>query len=54
MPIERNIRAFASLIESQPDLFRNSQTELADLCNRLPDNVEEISATVIEWCKKPL
>lgn len=50
---EENIIVFVYLIKKQPNLFKEEErTNLRQLLQKLPDNVEKISDAIDDWCKK--
>ena len=50
---EENIIVFVYLIKKQPNLFKEEKrTNLRQLLQKLPDNVEKISDAIVDWCKK--
>ena len=50
---EENIIKFVYLIKKQPNLFtEEKRTNLRQLLQKLPDNVEKISDAIADWCKK--
>ena len=50
---EENIIVFVYLIKKQPNLFKEEKrTNLRQLLQKLPDNVEKISDAIADWCKK--
>ena len=50
---EENIIVFVYLIKKQPNLFKEEErTNLRQLLQKLPDNVEKISDAIGDWCKK--
>ena len=50
---EENIIKFVYLIKKQPNLFKEKErTNLRQLLQKLPDNVEKISDAIALWCKE--
>ena len=50
---EENIIKFVYLIKKQPNLFtEEKRTNLRQLLQKLPDNVEKISDAIALWCKE--
>jgi len=52
MPADKNIIAFADLLEKKPELFSEHQTSLSELYESLPDDLDAISKQIIRWCRK--
>ncbi|MGK7901530.1 MAG: hypothetical protein AB4352_08970 [Hormoscilla sp.] len=48
---EQSIVAFVHLYQTQPELFSDYQSSLAELCDNLPDDIEAISEKILEWCE---
>ena len=49
---ERKITAFIQLIQSQPSLFlEQDRASLWQLASTLPNDTEQISTAIAEWCK---
>lgn len=48
---EQIVIAFVRLYQTQPELFSDFQNSLAELCDNLPDDLEEISEKILAWCQ---
>ncbi|MFB2891609.1 hypothetical protein ACE1CI_01565 [Aerosakkonemataceae cyanobacterium BLCC-F50] len=48
---EHYIIAFVHLYQSQPQLFSSVKDSVAKLCDNLPDDLENISEAILEWCQ---
>jgi len=48
---EQIVIAFVRLYQTQPELFSDFQNSLAELCDNLPEDLEEISEKILEWCQ---
>ncbi|MCT7976586.1 hypothetical protein [Laspinema olomoucense] len=42
---------FLTLVETQPPLFADCQGELEQLCKSLPEDKEEMSDAIADWCE---
>ena len=49
---KQNVAAFIELLNNQPSLFTSETlAELVNLVEPLPDNIEELSNAIANWCK---
>jgi len=44
--------AFSYLLENERHIFKPSEAKLADFSASLPDDVEQMSLAIINWCKE--
>lgn len=51
-PYEQNIQDFKYLLQTQPELFTDSdRAEVTNLIRTLPENIEQISDAIATWCE---